>query len=179
MPVDEMTEAVAKGLSLMAALLANPKPITADLVEGWVLVLRQAEVRPEEVSPGVVKLLQTEKFFPTPADFLKAVRPVEDPRAALRRRLEAELTSRDERRSGGAATTCLPGSFERQNLANGRALTPAMAGRPDWKALPESQGAPALPGANSGDPETFSALADESGGPERSLAPITHIFENL
>lgn len=79
---DEMEEKVTEALLVMAEMLANPKPITPRLITAWTLVLAQAGVRPGEVEPTTARLLATEKFFPTPADFLKLVRPIEDRDAA-------------------------------------------------------------------------------------------------
>lgn len=77
-PSDAMLEEVAPALLLMAELLANPKPVSAELVRMWALVLQEAGVRPEEVEGGVCRVLQAERFFPTPADFLRVVRPPEN-----------------------------------------------------------------------------------------------------
>jgi hypothetical protein len=89
---EELEEQVAEALLVMAALLANPKPVTPRLVLGWAAVLKAAGVQPEEVPPTVERLIQTEKFFPTPADFLKLVRPPEDWDAAAELAWQRALT---------------------------------------------------------------------------------------
>lgn len=74
----ELGEEVLKALAIMAEVLANPKEINETLVKAWTLTLASAGVRPDEVEPAVGRALQTQTFFPTPADFLKLLRPPED-----------------------------------------------------------------------------------------------------
>lgn len=69
---------VGKALSLFAALLANPRPLSPELLKGWVLVLRGQGIRPEEIEPAAGLVLAGQTFFPTPADFLKFLRPPVD-----------------------------------------------------------------------------------------------------
>lgn len=70
-----LMDAVRRALLLMAETLANPKPVTAELIHAWVLVLKRNGYGPEEVEAGVGRILETSTFFPTPADFLNALRP--------------------------------------------------------------------------------------------------------
>lgn len=200
MPADRLTVAVTQALTLMAEVMANPKEITPQLVKAWVLVLRHAEIAPEEIEPAVGRMLSSGTFFPTPADFLKMLRPAEDREAseelawqsilttvrrfgarasltatdlgdatalwALERigfdRLCRELTEENRAiwraefmrlyragKSTNAGLEYLPGWFERENLANGHDLTPILAGRPDWKALPPCR-APQQPALGQG-----------------------------
>jgi len=194
---DPLETAVSESLGLLAEMLANPKPITPLLIEGWTAVLRHAEVRAEEVRPVVVTLLKTATYFPTPAQFLEALRPTEDVSAAeelaWQRALGvvrkvggyASIDVRDvdgdpcvlwalsrmgwericreldeEKRAiwraefvrvyrlgsrNGAAVHYLAGRLEADNLSKGRALTPALVGRPDWPELPAGRTAGALP----------------------------------
>lgn len=79
---DELAEAVGECLVVMAEILANPKPLTAPLLAGWTLVLREAGIAPDELRAATARILATEKFFPTPADFLKLLRPPEEREAA-------------------------------------------------------------------------------------------------
>lgn len=99
---DELPERVLQGLVLMAGTLANPRPLTAELVHAWVLVLRAAGIRAAEVEPGVSRLLQTATFFPTPADLLRHLRPPEDREAAEELAWQHALTA--VRRRGAAAS---------------------------------------------------------------------------
>ena len=73
-----LVEPVTSALSAFAAFLANPKEITPSFIQGWVTVLRYAGVQPEEIEPAAARLLATQTFFPTPADFIKILRPPED-----------------------------------------------------------------------------------------------------
>jgi hypothetical protein len=79
-------------LLVFAEMLANPKEVTERLVRAWVLVLRQAGIQPQEVGPAAVRLLATQTFFPTPADFLKAARPPDDREAAAELAWQRTLT---------------------------------------------------------------------------------------
>lgn len=102
--LDPLEDAISKALVMMAELLANPKPVTAQLVEGWVLVLQEYGVRAEQVPSAVGRLLQTQTFFPTPADFIKAVDPPENREAAEELAWQRTLTCL--RRFGGSASLC-------------------------------------------------------------------------
>lgn len=208
--------AVRRALVLMEGTLANPRALTPELLRTWVLVLHTAGVTAAEIEPGVGRLLQTATFFPTPADFLKALRPPEDRESgeelAWQRVLTAvrarggiaSLTAADlgddaaalwalsrvgwERlcreldeehraiwraefvrvyrvaRQTAAALAYLPGAFETQNLRAGRDLTPALCGRPDWRALPAGAGdASSLP---AGEPEESIGLVPVFAGRE-------------
>jgi len=62
----------------MGEVLANPKAVNERLVLAWDMALKLAGVHAEQVAPTVARLLQTQTFFPTPADFLKIVNPAED-----------------------------------------------------------------------------------------------------
>ena len=74
----DMALEVAKGLIIMAEVLANPRPLTGDLVHAWGVTLAMAGVAPQDVQKGVGKLLATATFFPAPSDFLRALRPQKD-----------------------------------------------------------------------------------------------------
>lgn len=72
---------VAKALLIMAKTLANPKPVDAELVQIWAALLVEEGIRPEEVVPAAQRITRSERFFPTPADFIAAARPQADPEA--------------------------------------------------------------------------------------------------
>lgn len=63
---------------VLSELLANAPELTPEKVTAWTRVLELAGVQPEQVGPAALRLAQQEKFFPTPADFLKIIRPPED-----------------------------------------------------------------------------------------------------
>jgi len=102
MRVDPFTDTVARALALMAEVMANPKPVTPNLVKAWVLVLRQAGVTVEEVEPTVGRIMSAQTFFPSPADFLKLVHPPEDKEAAEELAWQRVLTCL--RQHGGRAS---------------------------------------------------------------------------
>lgn len=79
---DPMAEAVSESLILMADVMANPKKLSATIIEAWVSVMRSQDVTPDQVRQAALRLIGTEKFFPTPSDFVKLLRPVEDRDAA-------------------------------------------------------------------------------------------------
>lgn len=63
---------VAKALALFHAMLANEKDINDQFILGWTTVLHSEGVEASEVEGIATRLLKTEKFFPTPSEFLKA-----------------------------------------------------------------------------------------------------------
>lgn len=68
-------EAIKKALLLFANLQANPPAITPDRVDAWEYVLKSAGILESELPLTTQKVLQTCRFFPTPADFIQAARP--------------------------------------------------------------------------------------------------------
>jgi hypothetical protein len=78
----EITEQVTKALHIFAEVLPNPKEITPLLVQGWVLAMKAGGIHPEQIQPAVANLLQTARFFPTPAEFLEAVEVPDRPMAS-------------------------------------------------------------------------------------------------
>ena len=81
MATDRLYETVAQALVVLEQILPRARSaaeLTPEVVAAWVEVLRLDGVTPEEVRGAVPRILQTETFFPTPAVFLKLLRPVED-----------------------------------------------------------------------------------------------------
>lgn len=102
---DNLTAEIGKALVVFAAILANPKPVSTDLVRGWVMVLESAGIRPEEISPGTARVLATATYFPTPGVFLEAVRPEDDASAA--EELAWQRTLDIVRAIGGYGSLCI------------------------------------------------------------------------
>lgn len=81
----EYLEAVTRILTLFASALANPKPLTETLVSVWVLVISREGVPAGDLQSVAARICADQTYFPAPADFLKAWRPVEDGDTAAER----------------------------------------------------------------------------------------------
>lgn len=106
-PGDELEVAIARALQVLKVALANPREITPPLLLAWALVLRYAAVSPAEVERGTACCLQSQAFFPSPAEFLKLLRPPADrgeAEAAAEVAWQHVLTC--VRRYGGRASLC-------------------------------------------------------------------------
>jgi hypothetical protein len=75
---DELRRAVQEALTLMRASMANPMAMSRELVEIWVLVVTDAGMSPADIRATTVKVVRTEKFFPTPSVFVLAWQPKVD-----------------------------------------------------------------------------------------------------
>lgn len=120
MPDPALHAAVLNSLVLMAEVMANPKPLTPDLVLAWELVLEQANVRPEEIAPAAARLMSSQTFFPTPADLIRAVHPAEDGDAAAELGWQLVLTCIRERGGYASITAADLGGDEAALWAVGR-----------------------------------------------------------
>lgn len=89
---EDLREAVAESLTVMEAMLANPRPLTPQVLQAWVLVLEAAGLTADEVRAGTAKALTQLEFFPSPAVFLKVVRPPADEDAAAELAWQQVLT---------------------------------------------------------------------------------------
>lgn len=101
---EELRVAVAESLALMEAMLANPKPLTPQVLDAWVLVLRHAGLTADEVRAGTGKALTQLEFFPSPAVFLKVIRPPADEDAVAELAWQQVLTCIE--RHGVNASLC-------------------------------------------------------------------------
>jgi hypothetical protein len=100
----ELERAIQEALLLMAEVLANPKPVNVTLIRAWTAVLGSQGLSPDEVRAAAHRVLAEEEFFPTPATFLKRVRPQADTDALVEIAWQRVLTA--VRRLGAPASLC-------------------------------------------------------------------------
>jgi hypothetical protein len=72
----EFLGSLSKSLNILRRVLANgPAEIDGELLDAWGMALEAAGLTAADIAAATPRLLQSQRFFPTPADFIEAVRP--------------------------------------------------------------------------------------------------------
>jgi len=69
----DFTQELQKWLAVCAKMLKSAPDVDLELIDVWEVLLNSESVTVPELAFGFQKLLKTETFFPTPAEFLKTL----------------------------------------------------------------------------------------------------------